>query len=47
MSMFALKRAEHDPGAGMIIGLTILTAAILVEDRFGGALVRGVDHLNW
>lgn len=41
------KRPEHAPGAGMIIGLTIMTAAILVKGRFGGALVYDVDHLNW
>ena len=45
--MFARKRAEHDLEADMIIGLTVLTAAILVEGWFGGALVHHVDHLNW
>ncbi len=37
MSMFARKRAEHALEADMIIGLTVLTAAILVEGWFGGA----------
>lgn len=47
MSMFARKRAEHALEANMIIGLTVLTAAILVEGWFGGALVYDVDHVNW
>ena len=44
---FALRRPEQDRGSGMIVGLSILTAAILVQGWFGGALVHGVDHLNW
>ena len=47
LGVFALKRPEQDRGTGMIVGLSILTAAILVQGWFGGALVHGVDHLNW
>lgn len=47
LGVFALKRPEQDRGSGMIVGLSILTAAILVQGWFGGALVHGVDHLNW
>lgn len=47
LAMFAIKRPEQDRGPGMIAGLSILTAAILVQGWFGGALVHGVDHLNW
>ena len=47
LGAFALKRPEQDRGTAMIVGLSILTAAILVQGWFGGALVHGVDHLNW
>lgn len=47
LGVFALRRPERDRGTGMIVGLSILTAAILVQGWFGGALVHGVDHLNW
>ena len=47
LGVFALKRPEQDRGTGMIMGLSILAAAILVQGWFGGALVHGVDHLNW
>ena len=47
LGVFALKRPEQDRGSSMIAGLSILTAAILVQGWFGGALVHGVDHLNW
>jgi uncharacterized membrane protein len=47
LGVFALKRPEQDRGSGMIVGLSILTAAILVQGWFGGALVHGIDHLNW
>lgn len=47
LGVFALRRPEQDRGPGMIMGLSILTAAILVQGWFGGALVHGIDHLNW
>ena len=47
LGVFALRRPEQDRGSGMIVGLSILTAAILVQGWFGGALVHGIDHLNW
>lgn len=47
LGVFALRRPEQDRSPGMIMGLSILTAAILVQGWFGGALVHGVDHLNW
>lgn len=45
--LLALTRPERIRGSGMIVALSILTAAILVQGWFGGALVHGVDHLNW
>jgi uncharacterized membrane protein len=47
LGVFALRRPERDRGPVMIGGLSILTAAILVQGWFGGALVHGIDHLNW
>lgn len=47
LGVLALRRPDQDRGPGMIVGLSILTAAILVQGWFGGALVHGVDHLNW
>jgi uncharacterized membrane protein len=31
----------------MIVALSVMTAAIIVQGWFGGAMVHGVDHLNW
>jgi hypothetical protein len=31
----------------MLAGLAVITAAIVVQGWFGGAMVHGVDHLNW
>jgi len=31
----------------MMAGLTIITAAIIVQAWFGGAMVHGIDHMNW
>lgn len=47
LGVFALKSPEQDRSPTMILSLTALTAAILVQGWFGGALVHGVDHLNW
>ena len=47
LGIFALKRPEQDRGTAMITGLSVLTAAIIVQGWFGGALVHGIDHLNW
>lgn len=47
LGVFAIRRPDQDRGTGMIVELSLLTAAILVQGWFGGALVHGVDHLNW
>jgi hypothetical protein len=31
----------------MIVGLTLITAAIVTQGWLGGAMVHGVDHLDW
>lgn len=47
LALWALRRPEEDRSPVMIVGLSVLTAGILVQGWFGGALVHGVDHLNW
>ncbi|HXG99583.1 MAG TPA: DUF2231 domain-containing protein [Sphingomicrobium sp.] len=47
LALWAWRRPEDDRGPGMIIGLTIITTAIVVQGWFGGALVHGMDHMRW
>jgi len=47
LAIWALRKPQQDRSVGMIVGLTIITAAIVVQGWFGGALVHGMDHMNW
>ena len=47
LALWAWRRPEEDRGPGMIVGLAIITVAIVVQGWFGGALVHGMDHMNW
>ena len=47
LAVWAIRRPEKYHDAGMIIGLTLITAAIVVQGWFGGAMVHGMDHMNW
>lgn len=47
LAIWAWRQPEEDRGLGMIIGLAIITAAIVIQGWFGGALVHGMDHMNW
>ncbi len=47
LALVAWRRPEEDRGRGTIIGLTAITAAILVQGWYGGAMVHGMDHMNW
>lgn len=47
LGIWAWRQPEEDRGLGMIIGLAIITAAIVVQGWYGGALVHGMDHMNW
>ncbi len=47
VSVVLVDQPEEDRGPGMILGLAIITAAIVVQGWFGGALVHGMDHMNW
>ena len=47
LAVWAWRHPESDRNTGMLIGLGILTAALIVQGWFGGAMVHGMDHLNW
>lgn len=47
LAIWSLRKPQQDRGVGLIVGLTIITAAIVVQGWFGGALVHGMDHMNW
>ena len=47
LAVWAWRRPEEDRRPGMIWGLAAITAAIVVQGWFGGALVHGADHMNW
>ena len=47
LAVWALRRPDQDRSAGMIVALSIITAAIVVQAWYGGALVHGIEHLNW
>ena len=47
LATFAWRKPARDRGPGMIIGLSIITAGIVIQGWFGGALVHGMDHMNW
>jgi uncharacterized membrane protein len=47
LGIWALRKPEAVRGSGMIAGLTLITAAIVVQGWFGGAMVHGLDHMNW
>jgi uncharacterized membrane protein len=47
LGLWAWRRPDANRGQGMIIGLALITAAIVVQGWFGGALVHGIDHMDW
>lgn len=47
LGVWALRRPDQNRSAGMIAGLSLITAAIVVQAWYGGALVHGIDHLDW
>lgn len=47
LAIWAWKRPEDDRRPGMVWALAAITAAIIVQGWFGGALVHGMDHMNW
>lgn len=47
LGIWAWRRPEASRGTAMIIALSLMTAAIVVQGWFGGAMVHGIDHMNW
>ena len=47
LGLWAWRRPDDNRSLGMIVGLTLITAAIVVQGWFGGAMVHGIDHMNW
>ncbi len=47
LAVWAWRRPNENRGTGMIIGLAVITAAIVAQGWYGGAMVHGIDHMNW
>lgn len=47
LAIWAWRSPQEDRGPGMIIALAVITGAIVVQGWYGGALVHGIDHMNW
>ena len=47
LGLWSWRRPDANRSFGMIIGLTLISTAIVIQGWFGGALVHGIDHMNW
>ena len=47
LAIWAWKRPEEDRRPGMVVALAGITAAMIVQGWFGGAIVHGIDHMDW
>lgn len=47
LAVWAIRKPEEDQNVGAIVALGAMTAAIVVQGWFGGALTHGFEHLNW
>lgn len=47
LAAWAWRRPWEDRGARMVVSLTLMTIAIVVQGWFGASLVYGMDHMNW
>ncbi len=47
LAAWAWRRPWEDRGTGMIFSLTLMTIAIAIQGWFGGALVYGMEHMNF
>ena len=45
--LWALRQPQVDRSSGMIIGLAAITGVIVVQGWYGGAMVHGIDYMNW
>lgn len=47
MGIWAWRRPDRDRSTAMIVALSAITAAIVIQGWYGGAMVHGIDHMNW
>lgn len=47
LGIWAWRKPEASRGTAMIAGLAVITVAIVIQGWFGGAMVHGIDHMNW
>lgn len=47
LGIWAWRRPEEDRETGMVWALAAISAALVVQGWYGGAMVHGVDHMNW
>lgn len=47
LAIWSWRKPEVSQGAGMIAGLSLITVSIILQGWFGGAMVHGIDHMNW
>lgn len=47
LAIWAWRRPDQDRSTGMIAALLLITAALVVQGWYGGAMVHGIEHLNW
>jgi len=47
LGLWAWRRPDQVRGAGMIAALSAITLAIVIQGWFGGAMVHGINHMNW
>jgi uncharacterized membrane protein len=47
LGLWAWRRPDQARSGGMLLALTAVTAAIVVQGWYGGEMVHGVDHMSW
>lgn len=47
LAIWAARKPDQSRSSGMIIALAVITGAIVVQGWYGGALVHGIDHMDW
>jgi uncharacterized membrane protein len=47
IGIWTWRQPERVRSTGMIIALSVITAAVIIQGWYGGAMVHGIDHLNW
>ena len=47
LAVWAWRKPEQVRSAGMLASLAAITTMLVLQGWLGGALVHGIDHLNW